>query len=251
MNDARNGASTARVLLVEDDPAICRLVSLALEDEALTLETRGDVEQALQVLAAGPVDLVITDLMLPGRSGFDLLEALQAEPALRGAARLAAFSAGLNPERRERLRALGVSGCFDKPIAVQDLVRGVKSLLQSEQTTAPVPAPAALEDPFAGDEALRRAFELSCVQQWPRDLLEGDAAVLAQDVGRLHRLAHTLKGSLRLLGAQAEAELALALERQCAPGAWRADLPLAWGELACAVRAHAHKVAATNRSLQS
>lgn len=244
MSAAARPDAPPRVLLVEDDAAIRRLVSLALEDEALALGMCTDVEEALALLAAGPVQLIITDLMLPGRSGFELLQILQVQPALRGAARLAAFSAGLTAERRARLRSLGVIHCFDKPIAVRDLVDGVRALLAPGEPvleTLPAPLP---EDPFGGDSSLRNAFVQTCLQQWPQDLEAGDAALAAHDVGRLQRVAHNLKGSLRLLSAGAEADLALALERLCAAGGGvMVDAALPWATLAQAVRDLASKVA--------
>lgn len=73
-----------RVFLVEDEASIARFINMALEDQGVDLTVCGDVESALTLLQEGPVGLVITDLMLPGLSGFDLLDRLNHEPALCG-----------------------------------------------------------------------------------------------------------------------------------------------------------------------
>ncbi len=231
-----------RVLLVEDDPAIRRLVELALEDEALALECCADGLQALERLSRGPVRLLITDLMMPGLSGLELLERLQAEPGLRAGARLAVFSAGLSEERRARLAALGVEAFFDKPVAIAALIGGVHDLLEPEQGSSPHQE-RALREQFGGDTALYQAFRASCLAQWPADLKAGFEACAAADLQGLHRLAHNLKGSLRLLGETRLAEQALALERACAASTESAATPdwallrLGWTPLADGLQA--------------
>ena len=107
-----------RVLLVEDDPSVARFVAMALEDLPIELVVCHRVSAALDALRVKPVHLVITDLMLPGESGLDLLQALQDQPALRHDAVLVVFSAGVNTEVRQKLDALHVWRVLSKPISV-------------------------------------------------------------------------------------------------------------------------------------
>lgn len=237
-------AGLPRVLLVDDDASIRALVALALEDQPLALQEVDGVPAALRALEAGPVQLVITDLMMPGQSGFDLLATLQARPDLRAGAKLAAFSAGVGEGWEARLQALGVQRVFAKPMAVQALVAGVRELLGAPAEPAPAPSPAAPpDDAFAGDAALRRAFVASWLQQWPQDLAEGQRACAARDAAWLRRVAHNLKGSLRLLGEAAEADQAWQLERACAASpAWPDDGLPRWAALATALQALAGRL---------
>ncbi|MBN8503209.1 MAG: response regulator [Burkholderiales bacterium] len=231
-----------RVLLVEDDAPIRSLVALALEDEPIELLACESVTEALGVLAVGPVQLLITDLMMPGQSGFDLLAVLQDRPQLRGCARLAVFSAGVGQEGQVRLQALGVERVFTKPMSLADFVAGVKDMLASPQGGQTVRQGLSEADPFAGDEALRGAFTESCLLQWPQDLREGDRACAASDTGHLRRVAHNLKGSLRLLRAHAEAEMALQLERACAEATWPPDGQARWEGLSAALKVLAERL---------
>lgn len=212
-----------RVLLVDDDAAIRRLVTMALEDEALQLISCADAHAALAVLREAPVALLITDLMMPGLSGFDLLERLRGEPALRGSATLVAFSAGLNAERAERLQALGVQTLLDKPVAIARLLAVVRDALGARAGSGdagPVgdgqgeaPAADAVPAAFGGDAALYRAFRQACLAQYPLDLVAGEAAIAQGDAMALRRVVHNLKGSLRTLGVDALAEAALRIEQ--------------------------------------
>lgn len=68
-----------RILLVEDEEAVRRLARAMLESVGHEVATAPDVETALaRVDEEGPFDLVVTDVVLPGRSGFDLAEILRA-----------------------------------------------------------------------------------------------------------------------------------------------------------------------------
>ncbi|MEH6570595.1 MAG: sigma 54-interacting transcriptional regulator [Halioglobus sp.] len=63
-----------RLLLVDDDASLLKLLSIRLEAEGYKIQTADSAEQALQVLRNDPMDLVLTDLRMEGASGLDLFE---------------------------------------------------------------------------------------------------------------------------------------------------------------------------------
>jgi two-component system, OmpR family, response regulator RegX3 len=73
---------SARILVVEDDDALRRGLSYALEREHFDVSTAGDGEQALELARSGAFDLVILDLMLPKVSGTEVCRQLRAESAI-------------------------------------------------------------------------------------------------------------------------------------------------------------------------
>jgi CheY-like chemotaxis protein/phosphoribosyl 1,2-cyclic phosphodiesterase len=73
----------ARVLIVDDDPAVRQLVSDALRSSGATVEDADDGDEALAVVTRRRPDLVILDLTLPKRDGLDVLRELRAAPATR------------------------------------------------------------------------------------------------------------------------------------------------------------------------
>ncbi len=206
-------ASRVRVLLVEDDTTLQRFVAMALEDDEVRLQACISVDEALLALATQSFDLVISDLMLPGRHGLDLLQTLKQRPELRGNARLAVFSAGLNPTVREQLEALGVTRFLSKPCALADLQACLDGLRD-------VPAPAALpsihhaaiEQYFGGNAALYQAFLARCRVQFPLDIATGRAACESGDHVKMRHLAHSLKSVLLTLGHTDAAGVARQLE---------------------------------------
>jgi len=70
--------STARILVVDDEPLICGLLCTILTGHGYACRTCGSVEEADALLGAQPFDLVITDYQLPGRSGLELLTTARA-----------------------------------------------------------------------------------------------------------------------------------------------------------------------------
>ncbi|HVE91569.1 MAG TPA: response regulator transcription factor [Actinomycetota bacterium] len=61
-----------RLLVVDDDERIIEIMRVALEEEGYRVDTAGDAEQALQSMRVNRPDLLVLDVMLPGRDGFEL-----------------------------------------------------------------------------------------------------------------------------------------------------------------------------------
>jgi two-component system response regulator HydG len=75
---AQHAPSAARLLLVDDDEAACRLLAEVLEREAYDVVSALSVDQALAAIGhSGPFDAILTDLRMPGSSGLDLLRAVR------------------------------------------------------------------------------------------------------------------------------------------------------------------------------
>lgn len=221
-----------RVVIADDDAAIRRLVELALEDLPIELVCCSDGGAALAALREAPARLVITDLMMPGISGWALLQQLADEPALRGGAKLAVFSAGLNAQAKERLAGLPVWRLIDKPVSVMALADLVSSAVADAPSASAEASPLDVSHPtgeasavathFGGDAALYRAFRAGCLAQFPDDLREGDAAVASANAQQLRRVAHSLKSVLLLLGDDEASATARRLEHAAEAGDWAA-----------------------------
>ena len=76
-------APTRRVLIVDDDPSIRRLLVAFMRCKGFQLLEARNGRDALAVMRAGEADLVVMDLMMPEVSGWDVLRQREKEPALR------------------------------------------------------------------------------------------------------------------------------------------------------------------------
>ncbi len=128
----------ARILVVEDDADILELISMYLQKAGHVVETSSDGAAALSRLRAGPADLVVLDLMLPGLSGFEVCQALRNDPAT---ARLPVIMLTARSDETDRIAGLelGADDYVTKPFSPKELVARVAALLRR---TAP-PADAA------------------------------------------------------------------------------------------------------------
>lgn len=236
------------VLLVEDDVLVSRFVGMVLDDLPVRLQVCSSVEQALQFLAEHRVQLVITDLMMPGESGMGLIQRMAADPSLAAGAKVVVFSAGLNTKVREQLASTNIWRTLAKPASVGDLQGCVRDALQlsgqklqaappvSTGPAAPAAAPGladhealAVATHFANNRPLFEAYRERCFVQFARDGEEGDRAAAAADLAALRRLAHNLRTVLLTLGrseghrvASRLEEAAIAEDVPAAVAGWKA-----------------------------
>jgi CheY-like chemotaxis protein len=114
-----------RVLVVDDELGVRESIRMILKGEC-EVATAGSVDAALEALAAAPVDLVLLDLVMPGRGGLDLL----AELKQRGfALPVLVLTATRLEEAAQEARALGAADCLRKPFEVETLRRRVRELV--------------------------------------------------------------------------------------------------------------------------
>jgi DNA-binding response OmpR family regulator len=113
-----------RVLVVDDEPGVRESIRMVLRGEFEVVGAES-VDTALRALEGERFDLVLLDLVMPGRDGFALLESLakeqQAPPVLVLTATRAAAAV-------ERARTLGAAGCLRKPFEVDALRARVREL---------------------------------------------------------------------------------------------------------------------------
>ena len=98
-----------RLLLVDDKPFFRELLAPVMKAAGWRVLSVGSADEAMALVASGArADAVVTDLDMPGRSGFDLIESLRANP--RSAHwPVIALSTAPTPEAIERARRLGVA----------------------------------------------------------------------------------------------------------------------------------------------
>lgn len=123
-----------RVLIADDDPAICTLIETVLRKGPYEIITRNDAESALVALnREGPFDIIICDFMLPGISGIDLIERLRADDRTRNVPILM-VSGHTNYAMDGRAKNAGANLFLNKPFTISQLRTAVNSLLARPKT---------------------------------------------------------------------------------------------------------------------
>ena len=126
---------TPLVIVVEDDDTLQQFFGMVLEMLPVAQRLCATAEQALEVLAEGPADVIVTDLLLPGLDGRGLLRRLQADPTLRGPARIVVMSGSIDDAARRELQGLGAWRVLGKPVTVKEF----RACIQEAISAAPAP----------------------------------------------------------------------------------------------------------------
>lgn len=123
-----------RILLVDDDPDILTSMQAAFEPTGAVLETANNGNKAVDLAERNQPDIVILDMMLPGRSGFLVLEKIKARKP-RNAKPFVIMITG-NPGKRHQMYAesLGVSEYFTKPVKMDKLIATAERLAGAPPT---------------------------------------------------------------------------------------------------------------------
>lgn len=118
----------ARVLLIEDEQNIIEAIRFLLTREGWQVDTHSNGADAAEVVWKLEPDLVVLDVMLPGRSGFDILEDLRARDSTADLPVLMLTARGQSRDR-EMAEKAGVSRFMTKPFSNVEVLTAVRDLL--------------------------------------------------------------------------------------------------------------------------
>lgn len=121
-----------RILIADDEPNIVLSLEFLMRRAGYQVEKVGDGDAALEAVRRAPPDLVLLDVMMPRRDGFEVCQEIRRDPALAGV-RIAMLTAKGREVEREKGLALGADSYITKPFATQEVLDTVRSLLEGEE----------------------------------------------------------------------------------------------------------------------
>ena len=116
-----------RVLVIEDEPNIVEAISFILSRDGWDVSTHANGETAADAVRGVVPDVLILDVMLPGRSGFEILQDLRGEAATEDLPVLMLTARGQKKDRDLAAR-LGVTRFMTKPFANAEVLEAVRDL---------------------------------------------------------------------------------------------------------------------------
>lgn len=118
------------VLLIEDEPNIIEAISFLLERDGWTVRLQSDGVDAVDAVHRTAPDVVVLDVMLPGKSGFDILKELRESEATRDLPVLMLTARGQTKDR-DLANRYGVSAFMTKPFSNTDMLKAVRDLAEN------------------------------------------------------------------------------------------------------------------------
>ncbi|MEN8129328.1 MAG: response regulator [Pseudomonadota bacterium] len=122
---------TKSILLVDDEPNILLSLEFLMKRAGYEVRTASDGEAALQAVEKFLPDLMLLDVNMPKRDGFDVCQVIRANPLWKDIRIIMLTAKGRDVEREKGL-SLGADGYITKPFATQDVVDKVRKLLAKE-----------------------------------------------------------------------------------------------------------------------
>ena len=187
----QSSPSAERILVVDDEPEIVALVAYHLAKAGYRVATASTGEDALDTARRERPALMVLDLMLPGLSGFEVLEQLRADEGTRD---IAVLLLSARREEPDRLRGLssGADDYLTKPFSPAELVLRVGAILRRTAPAAPATAGALVIGPLHIDrDGMTVSVDGEAVELTPTEFRL--LLTLAERRGRVQARGHLLE----------------------------------------------------------
>ncbi|MBO7132162.1 response regulator [Candidatus Saccharibacteria bacterium] len=130
----------SKVMVVEDDASLREIYSIRITAEGYEVVSAGDGEEALAVAVREKPDLILSDVMMPKISGFDMLDILRSTPET-ASIKVVMMTALSSDDQRHRGEQLGADRYLVKSqVGIEDVVNTIHEVL-GDRAAAPEPEP--------------------------------------------------------------------------------------------------------------
>ncbi|AWI81296.1 two-component system response regulator [Parazoarcus communis] len=119
-----------KILIADDEPNIVISLEFLMKREGFDVTVATDGEEAVNRIRGDRPDLVLLDVMMPKKSGFEVCQEIKADPELQSTRILMLTAKGRDTEVSKGL-ALGADAYMTKPFSTKELVERVRSMLEN------------------------------------------------------------------------------------------------------------------------
>lgn len=119
---------TKKILIVDDEPNIVISLEFLMKKEGFEVAVASDGEEALAKVASFDPDLILLDVMMPRKSGFEVCESLRSNPKHGGLLIVMLTAKGRDTEVAKGM-AIGADAYVTKPFSTKELLAKVKDML--------------------------------------------------------------------------------------------------------------------------
>jgi DNA-binding response OmpR family regulator len=122
---------TKSILVVEDEPNIVLSLQFIMKKAGFEVRVARDGEEALAAVQSKAPDLILLDLMIPKRDGYDVCQTIRANPAWQDIYIIMLTAKGRDVDREKGI-SLGANDYVTKPFSTRDLTEKVKQILDGD-----------------------------------------------------------------------------------------------------------------------
>ncbi len=119
------------ILVVDDEPSILLSLEFLMKQEGYKVHTATNGEEALEAVRETKPNLILLDVMMPKRDGFEVCQLIRANPEWKDTLIIMLTAKGREVDQEKGL-ALGADDYITKPFATRELVKKVKMILGDE-----------------------------------------------------------------------------------------------------------------------
>jgi DNA-binding response OmpR family regulator len=120
-----------KILIADDEPNIVISLEFLMKREGHEVGIARDGQQAIDAIRASRPDLVLLDVMMPVKTGFEVLQELRADEAIAGTKVLMLTAKGRETDTAKGI-ALGADGYMTKPFSTKELAERVRQMLAAK-----------------------------------------------------------------------------------------------------------------------
>ena len=121
-------ADSKKILIADDEPNIVISLEFLMKREGFQVSIANDGEAALEAIRSESPDLVLLDVMMPKKTGFEVCQAVRSDPA-HAATRILMLTATGRESEVATGRAMGADAYMTKPFSTKELVERVREML--------------------------------------------------------------------------------------------------------------------------
>jgi len=117
-----------KILVVDDEPSIARLVKMSLAVEGYEVKTAGSGFEAMESIEGDKPDLVVLDIMMPGMNGYEVCMEIRKKPVFKSV-KIIFLTARGNPGDAQQGFSIGGDDYIIKPFDPEELLEKVKGIV--------------------------------------------------------------------------------------------------------------------------
>lgn len=208
----------ARVLIAEDDLINQAVVKLILEEIGCQVEVVSDGKEVLEILGRQTFDIIFLDVQMPGLGGVETTRQIRNQKNSTGTTiRIYAMTGNFNPREHKLYREAGMNGCITKPVSLEKILSALKASESLETTDQELTENSGFDSEKMVDlqnslgEDLRDII-LTYLDDVPRMLGILREMFEIGNIKEIHRIAHSIKSSSGIFGANRMAEACYQIE---------------------------------------